>query len=134
MNYWLIYIGIVLIILISKFVQALCTINKLKTFIANYKSVIGPEIIYEHDNIYNKLFILHLGRFSYGKDYENSMRADINNYWSSTNLFLIFVFAVAWPIAVPTVLLCLLLGYCSSLFNGILGKILDKNGNYTKLS
>lgn len=133
MNYWLIYFVIVLFILVSKFVQALFTIGKLKMFIANNKSVIGQETICEHDDIYNRFFILHLGRFSYGKDYEKTMIADINNYWSSSNLFLIFVFAVGWPIAVPTVLGCLLVGYCSNLFNNILGKILDDNGKYAQL-
>lgn len=43
MNYSLIYFGIVLFILAAKFVQALCTINKLKTFVANNKSVIEHE-------------------------------------------------------------------------------------------
>ena len=51
----------------------------------------------------------------------------IKNYWSSTNLFFIFLFAVLWPIAVPTVLGCLLVGYCGNLFNKFLGKILDEN-------
>jgi hypothetical protein len=64
---------------------------------------------------------------SYGKDYEESMLDAIKNYWSSTNLFFIFLFATMWPIAIPTVLGCLLIGYCSNLFNKFLGKVLDEN-------
>lgn len=128
MNYCLIYFGIVLFILISKFVQALCTINKLKTFVANNKSVIEHEKeCYKNENVYNRLFAIHIGRLSYGKDYEESMLDAIKNYWSSTNLFFIFLFATLWPIAIPTVLGCLLIGYCSNLFNKFLGKVLDEN-------
>ena len=129
MNYWLIYFGIVLFILVSKFVQALFTIGKLKTFIANNEAFIDKEKICD-DDVYNRLFLLHIGRLSYGKDYEKSMIEAIQNCWSS-NLFLIFLFTVTWPISIPTVLTCLLFGYCSNLFNKILGKILDENGKHS---
>lgn len=129
MNYCLIYFGIVLFILVSKFVHALFTINKLKTFIANNKSVIEEETVCD-EGVYNKLFILHLSRFSYGEDYEKSMIDNIKNCWNSTDLFLIIMFAIGWPLAVPTVLICLLLGYCYKLLNNFLKNILDKNGKY----
>lgn len=135
MNYSLIYFGIVLFILVTKFVLALCTIGKLKTFIANNKSVIEDEKeCFKNENVYNRLFAIHIGRLSYGKDYEESMLDAIENYYSSTNLLFIFLFATLWPIAVPTVLGCLLVGYCSNLFNKFLGKVLDENEKQTQLS
>lgn len=133
MNYCLIYFGVALFILVAKFVQALFTIGKLKTFIANNKSVIEKETPDEHDISYTNLFILHMGRFSYGKGYEKSMLSDIKNYWSSTDFILIIMFAISWPLAVPVVLVCLLYNYCSKLLNNFLKNILDENGKCKQL-
>lgn len=132
MNYCLIYFVVALFILVAKFVQALATINKLKTFIVNNKSVIEQETVYEHD-VYIRLFILHMGRFSYGESYEKSMIDNIKNHWSSIDLFEIIMFAFAWPLAVPVVLVCLLFGYCHKLLNKFLRNILDENGKYEQL-
>lgn len=132
MNYCLIYFVVALFILVAKFVQALFTIGKLKTFIVNNKSVIEQETVYEHD-VYIRLFILHMGKFSYGEGYEKSMIDNIKNHWSSIDLFEIIMFALAWPLAVPVVLVCLLFGYCHKLLNKFLRNILDENGKYEQL-
>ena len=132
MNYCLIYFGVALFILVAKFVQALFTINKLKTFIINNKSVIEQETVYKND-VYVRLFILHMGIFSYGEDYEKSMVDNIKNHWSSTDLLLIIMFALSWPLAAPVVLVCLLFGYCHKLLNKFLKNILNENGKYEQL-
>jgi len=133
MNYCLIYFGVALFILVAKFVQALATINKLKTFITNNKSVIEQETVYEHD-VYIRLFILHMGRFSYGEDYEKSMIDNIQNNWNSTDLFLIIMFAMGWPLAVPIVLICLLFCYGYKLLNKFLRNTLVENGKYKQFT
>lgn len=134
MNYCLIYFGVVLFILVAKFVQALFTIGKLKTFITNNKSVIEKAKLDEHDTSYISLFILHMGRFSYGKNYEESMLGDIKNCWSPVDFILVIMFALSWPLAVPVVLVCLLYNYCSKLLNNFLKNILDENGKCKQLS
>ena len=133
MNYCLIYFGVALFILVAKFVQALVTINKLKTFITNNKSVIEKEKLDDHDTSYISLFISHMGRFSYGKNYEESMLGDIKHCWCSVDFILIIMFALSWPLAVPVVLVCLLYNYCSKLLNNFLKNILDENGKRKQL-
>lgn len=123
MNYWLIYFGIVLFVLVSKFVQALVTIDKLKTFIANNKSVIESYCTGIVDNSYLYLFSLHFSTFSYGEDYVRYMRYGITNYCKNEKLFAIFIFAIMWPISIPSVLLSPLLLYCYKRLNNFLKNI-----------
>jgi len=133
MNYLLIYFGIVLFILVAKFVQALCTINKLKTFIANNRN----DIFLEHKlsgAVYNylELFGFHFSTFSYGEDYEKNMRYDLRNY--NHNMWKVFLFALFWPLSIPFSLVFLLIRLLYNLFNKILGNVLgnafDENTSF----
>lgn len=123
MNYWLIYFGIVLFILIAKFVLALLTIGKLKSFIVNNRN----DIFLEHKlsgAVYNylELFCFHFSTFSYGEDYEKNMRYDLRNY--NHNMWKVFLFAIFWPISIPIYLVFLLIRLLYNLFNKILGNVL----------
>ena len=129
MNYCLIYFGIVLFILVAKFVLALLTIGKLKSFIVNYRPII-EQYTYKNHKLYFNLFMLHLTRSSYGKDYVRSMIIDIRRYWNITDWLLIFLFAIFWPISIPIYLVLLLIDFFINLVNNILGNVLDENSSF----
>lgn len=137
MNYWSIYFGIALFILVSKFVQALFTIGKLQNFLLSNRQFV-EKYVCNKDKLYIRLFGLHFTQLNYGKDYETKMIEELYGeeikYGSSNQVLFFIIFALLWPITVPLTLIYLVFEICHRLFNLLLKKFLNRCEKYGQLS
>ena len=125
MTLFQIYFIIAGAILLIKFLYDICTFNRLKIFVDEYRCSID-ELIEDQSLSYSDLVIYHFSTNSvkYSK-YKEEMKAFMARGTSAADLAIYFLFALFWVISIPCVLFCLLYGWLGTLFEKFSKSILS---------
>jgi hypothetical protein len=124
MTIFQIYFIVAAAILLSKFLFSICTFNRLKLFVSEYKLAID-ELIDKGSLSYSDLVIYHFSSKSVKRsDYSDEMRTFLIQ-GTGAEIMMYILFAIFWIISIPTVLLCLLLAWLGEKFEKFSKSILS---------
>lgn len=125
MTIFQIYFIIAGAILLSKFSFGICTFNRLKLFVSEYRNSIN-ELIDKGSLNYSNLVIYHFSSKSVKySDYLEEMKTFLMQQGTCAEIILYILFALFWVISVPCVLGCMLLGWLEEKFEKFFKSILS---------
>ena len=111
-------------ILLSKFLYCICTFNRLKLFVSEYRKSID-ELMKQDSIKYIDLVIYHFSTKSIKySDYSQEM-LELLLHGTCADILLYFLFALFWVISIPCVLFCMLLGWLEKVFEKFFKSILS---------
>lgn len=124
MSIFSIYFIIAGAILLSKFLYGICTFNRLKLFVSEYRKSID-ELMKQDSIKYIDLVIYHFSTKSIKySDYSQEM-LELLLHGTCADILLYFLFALFWIISIPCVLFCMLLGWLEKVFEKFFKSILS---------
>ena len=125
MTIFQIYFIIAGAILLIKFLYGICTFNRLKLFVSEYKKPID-ELIDKGSLSYSDLVIYHFSSKSVKySDYTEEMKTFLMQGTSVAEIVIYVLFALFWVISVPCVLLCMLFAWLEEKFEKFFKSILS---------
>lgn len=124
MSLFQIYFIIAGAILLVKFLYGICTFNRLKIFVNEYRLSID-ELVDDHSLSYSNLVIYHFSTKSVKySEYKEEMKTFMTQ-GTCAELLLYFLFAIFWVISVPFVLGCMLVAWLAEKFEKFFKSILS---------
>lgn len=102
-------------ILLIKFLYGICTFNRLKLFVSEYRKQID-ELIDNGSINYSDLVIYHFSSKSVKySEYLEEMKTFLMQ-GTNAEIIIYILFALFWVISIPGVLFCMLLGWLAEKF------------------
>lgn len=124
MSIFTIYFIVAGAILLVRLLYGICTFNRLKIFVNEYRLSID-ELVDNHSLSYSNLVIYHFSTKSVKySEYKEEMKTFMTQGTCAEILFYI-LFAIFWVISVPCVLFCMLFGWLEEEFEKFSKSILS---------